>query len=109
MIGRYKSVRHLISGGLLYRQGNPFTDNVVSFEYVSKDRKEAVIFTFLHSQNFGMPLPNIRFEGLCNDKRYKLDDGCAHYGSFLRSVGIPNKLKGDFASCMYHAELVECE
>lgn len=109
MIGRYKSVRHLISGGLLYRQGNPFTDNVVSFEYVSKDRKEAVIFTFLHSQNFGMPLPNIRFEGLCNDKRYKLDDGCAHYGSFLRSVGIPNKLKGDFASCMHHAELVECK
>jgi alpha-galactosidase len=45
-IAEYKSIRQLIQKGDLYRLKSPFEGSKVSFEYVSKDSTEAVLFCY---------------------------------------------------------------
>ena len=58
MVGTYKSIRETIQRGALYRLITPEHDSEQSVtETVSRDGKQAVVFTFLHSSRELYPIP----------------------------------------------------
>lgn len=46
MINLYKSIRHIVQLGDQYRLRNPFEENRMAVQFVTRDRKESVIFAF---------------------------------------------------------------
>ncbi len=88
MIGAYKQVRETVQRGALYRlisppPPEPFanrgtvstlnTDAAHSAtEYVSPDRKEAVVFAFTHSSQENYPYPTLHLQGLDPSAQYTL-------------------------------------
>src|ERR1019366_5214943 len=57
MISTYKSIRETVQDGDLYRLFSPRQGGLTANQYVSADRKQAVLFTFLHSQQYLRPAP----------------------------------------------------
>ena len=103
LIGEYKQVRHLVFGGDLYRLALPSADNLCAEMFVSPDKSEFVLFSFLHSQEYGDTCPNIRLKGLDGDRLYECGaTGKRMYGSTLMNLGVRPHLKGDFDSEMQY-------
>ena len=67
--------------------------------YVSANQEEAVVFAFLHSNNFANELPRIRLQGLDEQTLYQVE-GIEQplSGKALMKIGIKVELKGDFQS-----------
>ncbi len=107
----YKQVRTAVQQGELYRL-TPALDapgHWVS-EYVAPDRSSAVVFAFLHSQQFGEPFPVIRLQGLDPSRTYTLtprDPDKAPMlpkqatGAELMGAGVPVLLRGDYDSTAF--------
>ena len=68
----YKRVRATVQRGGLYRLIAPESSEVSATEYVSQDRSQAVLFAFLHSQQFGTPFPTVHLRGLDANAMYKV-------------------------------------
>ena len=64
MIAYYKSIRETVQEGELYRLFSPREGKLTANEYVSADGRQAVLFAFLHSQQFLRPAPTIYLRGL---------------------------------------------
>lgn len=100
-ISQYKKIREIIQHGDQYRLLPTWKDNLVAVEYVNKDKDEAVLFVFLHSQQFGEKLLPIKLKGLISDALYKYQDGNKKIilsGKALKEIGLKIDLKGDFDS-----------
>jgi alpha-galactosidase len=86
----------------LYRLLLPDENDTTSNEYVSKDGREAVVFAFRHSQEYGTPAPVIRLRGLDARGVYRVEtlDGKTSEmsGAYLMQNGIQIQLRGDFDS-----------
>ncbi|HEY1994591.1 MAG TPA: GH36 C-terminal domain-containing protein, partial [Edaphobacter sp.] len=75
-------------------------------EYVSGDGTQAVVFAYLHSQNFGDPYPLVRLAGLDPKATYRLhplDAKQLHAqpeasGSYWMSHGLQLDLRNDYDS-----------
>jgi alpha-galactosidase len=70
-------------------------------EYVAADGKQAVLFAFLHSQQFNTPTPSIRLNGLDPNGVYRLhirgkSSTEELSGAYLESHGVDLTLKGDY-------------
>jgi alpha-galactosidase len=63
MIAYYKPIRSTVQQGRLYRLLSPREGELTANQYVSQDGKQSVLFTFLHSQQYGRPAPTIRLHG----------------------------------------------
>jgi alpha-galactosidase len=106
MIAYYKQIRATVQLGKLYRLLSPRDGNLTANEYVSQDGKQAVLFAFLHSQQFGNVMPHIYLRGLDPGATYnvtridnKLSDPHQTYsGSYLMNHGVSLELKGDYDS-----------
>ncbi|MBR2522521.1 MAG: GH36 C-terminal domain-containing protein, partial [Coriobacteriales bacterium] len=62
-----------------------------------------VLFSFLHSQEYGDACPPIRLKGLEGGRLYECKaTGERVYGSTLMNYGIRQRLKGDFDSEMQY-------
>ena len=102
-ISRYKTLRHVIHQGDLYRLRLPTRENLAATEYCAKDSSEAVLLLFLHSQRSGRPLPRVTLRGLDCDARYQLSGTEETFaGSTLMRLGIQPMLSGDFDSQVLH-------
>ena len=107
-IGVYKEIRGVVQHGKLYRLVSPRDgSNVSATESVSLDRKSAVVFAFLHSQQMGYSFPTIFPRGLDKDAAYsilpiagKMPEGTPTRasGAYWMNHGIDFPLKGDFAA-----------
>jgi len=64
MIAYYKSIQSTVQQGKLYRLFSPREGEMTVNQYVSEDGKQAVLFAFLRSQQYGRPAPTIRLRGL---------------------------------------------
>ena len=107
----YKQVRPTVQQGALYR----LTPTLAApgrwaSEYVAPDRSSAVVFAFLHSQQYGEPFPVIRLQGLDPGSTYTLtprDPGKAPLlpqqasGAELMGAGVPVLLRGDYDSTAF--------
>jgi alpha-galactosidase len=107
MVEYYKSVRQTVENGDLYRLTPPSDTNFKAAQYVSPDKSQAVLFAFLHSQQFGRVLPAVTFKGLDESATYSvtLFDGKSRKtppppaklsGSYLMNHGLVLPLTGDY-------------
>ena len=125
MVTYYKSVRETVQQGNLYRLFSPREGDLTANQYVSADRRQAVLFAFLHSQQFLRPTPTIYLRGLDEEAVYRVktidnkllapngngrwstDSKQTMSGSFLMHHGINLALTGDFDSTSLTLEKVE--
>ena len=115
MVGFYKSVRKTVQEGDLYRLFSPREGNLTANEYVAPDGAQAVVFAFLHSQQYLRPAPAVYLRGLDENALYRLetiDDKLAEKreavsGSFLMNHGLTFKLTGDFDSTAVAVERLQ--
>jgi alpha-galactosidase len=106
MIAYYKQIRNTVQTGKLYRLLSPREGELTANDYVSQGGKQAVLFAFLHSQQFGNIMPNIYLRGLDPKATYKvvridnklMDQNESYTGSFLMNNGVSLHLTGDYDS-----------
>jgi alpha-galactosidase len=114
MIAAYKEVRETVQHGSLYRLISPQHNSEYSAtESVSLDKRQAVLFTFLHSSQEGYPFPRVHLRGLDPARQYRLraiHDARAMNapdvasGSYWMSHGIDVLLRGDFQAAGFILE-----
>ncbi|WP_319633411.1 alpha-galactosidase [Paenibacillus psychroresistens] len=101
-IEQYKAIRPVVLDGKLYRLSSLREADYAAVQYVSQDGEEAVVFAFLHAQQFGAAMPRICLQGLEADASYQVDGlegGVAQFkGKNLMHIGLNIKLTGDFDS-----------
>jgi alpha-galactosidase len=115
MIDYYKTTRRTLEDGDLYRLASLREGNLAAAEYLAADGKQAVLFAFLHSQQFLYPAPTIYLRGLDERALYRLkpiDDKLVEKqqvlsGSYLMNHGLNFNLVGDFDSTSVLLEKVE--
>lgn len=107
-IARYKTWRHVVQNGDLYRLQHPSGGNVAATEYVSKDQNEAVLFLFMHSRKYGEVIPRVRLRALREDARYFCKEtGKTYAGKTLMNLGLSAELNGDFDSGVFYFQAVK--
>jgi alpha-galactosidase len=115
MIAYYKTIRRTLQEGDLYRLASLREGNLAAAEYVAADGKQAVLFAFLHSQQFLYQAPTIYLRGLDERALYRfniIDDKLVEKqkvlsGSYLMNHGLDFNLLGDFDSTSVLLERVE--
>jgi alpha-galactosidase len=101
-----------VQQGNLYRLFSPREGEFTANQYVSQDGKQAVLFAFLHSQQYLRPVPIVYLRGLDERAVYRvkpIDDKLAGKleiasGSYLMNHGLELRLGGDFDSTMLTLE-----
>ena len=102
----YKRIRATVQRGALYRLIAPEGAESSATEYVSTDGRQAVLFGFLHSQQFGTPFRTVFLRGLAEGAVYKVEaidpgqvqDVGTVSGAYLMHHGINLNLRGDYDS-----------
>ena len=85
---RFLDNKELIDEGDYYPLISPYNNNFVSFEVVSKDKKE-LIFFFMNYRQVNWESRFIKLKGLDKNKLYKNDyDNNIFYGDFYMNVGL---------------------
>lgn len=110
----YKSIRTTVQHGKLYRLRRPQTQEATDVEYVAQDGSQAVLFSYLHSQQYGMAQPRVRLQGLNPEAMYRLHPlDPAKYkgdvtisGALLMGDGVSIRLQGDYDSTAIALERV---
>jgi alpha-galactosidase len=108
MIATYKTIRQTVQEGRLFRLASPREGTLTATEYVSTDGRQAAVFAFLHSQQYGQPAPVVYLKGLDPAAIYRLkafdnklgEQGKEYSGSFLMGHGLDFRLTGDFDSTL---------
>jgi alpha-galactosidase len=110
LVAFYKSIRPTVQQGLQYRLIPPSRPGALSeraaTEYVSTDGTQAVVFAYLHSQNFGDTYPLVRLQGLDPKAIYRLHpldpkqlrSQPEASGSYWMSHGLQLQLRDDYDS-----------
>ena len=104
MIELDKQIRPVVQTGALYRLLSPRSGDLTATQYVAEDGAQALLFAFLHSQQFNLPAPSIRLAGLDAKAVYSLKflDGrvIEYSGAYLMSQGLELSLRGDYDSAL---------
>ncbi len=114
MVGFDKEIRGTVQQGKLFRLFSPREGEFTSNEYVAQDGKQAVVFAFLHSQQYLRPVPIVYLRGLDENAVYRIrriDNKLngkleTASGSYLMHHGIEFLLGGDYDSTMLMLERV---
>lgn len=111
LIAAYKGVRETVQHGALYRLVSPRDGSEQSVtESVALDKKQAALFTFLHSSTMGYPFPRVFLRGLDPETEYKVtsisgklaaDTPASATGSYWMSHGVDVVLRGDFQAAAF--------
>jgi alpha-galactosidase len=105
LVASYKQVRQTVQQGDLYRLISPQNGSERSATFsVSRNRRQAVLFAFLHSSTKIDVLPKIHVAGLDPNQRYRVRaiDAAAsasdpvQSGAYWMAAGIDVPMKGDF-------------
>jgi alpha-galactosidase len=67
-------------------------------QYVTADRRQAVVLAYQEAQQFDSQPPPLRLRGLDKAGIYRLDDGTTRSGAVLMGHGLPLEFTGDYAS-----------
>jgi alpha-galactosidase len=100
----YKGIRTTVQHGELYRLEAPEHNETSQVEYVAQDGSQAVVFAYLHSQQYGLPQPAVTLEGLDPRAMYSVTalDGSKYMGeaevsgALLMGGGVHFNLVGDY-------------
>lgn len=86
----HKEIRHIVQLGDMYRLASIREKDYMAIEYVSKDKKEALVFLISPVRKFRLPYDNIKLYGLDPELNYKIDDKNTMSGDGLMKLGIPS-------------------
>jgi alpha-galactosidase len=103
MIAYYKNIRSAVQEGNLYRLLSPQAGEITANEYVAQDGGQAILFAFLHSQQYRESPPPIRLAGLDAKATYKVQAigqtaSQELSGAYLMQNGVTVRLTGDYDS-----------
>jgi alpha-galactosidase len=102
LVAEYKAIRPIVQEGLLYRLISPRSNDLTAVQYVSRDRREAVLFVFFHSQHWWRTAIRLYLRGLEPALRYQIEGLEGHdqpvSGQSLMSLGLKPTLQGHFSS-----------
>lgn len=111
LITAYKDVRETVQHGSLYRLISPRNGSEFSStESVSVNKKQAVLFAFLHSSQMGYPFPRLYLLGLDPETIYRVtpisgvlakNSPVEASGSYWMSHGVDVELQGDFQAAAF--------
>jgi alpha-galactosidase len=110
MIADYKSIRETVQRGSLYRLMSPREGEQSVTESVSRNRKQAVAFAFLHSSSENYPFPRIYLRGLDENATYTLhsltgkiapNTPVSATGAYWMHHGVDVELRGDFQAMAF--------
>ncbi len=93
----YKSVRDLVQFGDLYRLSSEEENGILCNEYLSRDKKEGVVFIAAKGTRFYKRQNELRLAGLDANGRYRLTvDGVEMIkgGAYLMNIGISMYIRG---------------
>ena len=102
LIAYYKSIRATVQQGNLYRLMSPLNGEITANEYVATNG-QAVLFAFLHSQQYRQNAPAIRLLGLDPAATYRVrvlgqQNTQELSGAYLMENGVTVRLTGDYDS-----------
>lgn len=112
----YKQIRPLIAKGDLYRMHTPYDDSGwISMQYVSKDKKQAVVFVFSIRYHQPNEITKLCLKGLDTDKKYRITElnminesswsnGQVLDGDFLVKKGIDVYPSKQYESAVFYLE-----
>lgn len=111
----YKTVRTTVQHGDLYRLVRPEGSESADVEYVARDGSQAVVFSYLHSQHYGMAQPRVQLQGLDPNAMYRVKalDPAKYVGeaevsgAVLMGRGVQFALVGDYDSTALELERVK--
>lgn len=89
-IKTYKKNEMLICQGDYYRLSNPFVDEYVSWMFVSKDKKQALVNVVRLDVQGNMAVTYVKLKGLKKDAVYiDSSKGKVYFGAALMEAGLP--------------------
>lgn len=107
-IVRYKEIRNTVQFGDHYRLVSPYETNRSVLQFVSKDRKESVVFVYNLAEYPNNALTEtrspktVKLRGLQPDAKYRMDETKTVYtGSALMNAGIDFPVAGAFKSRIF--------
>ena len=103
-IAEYKKYAALVQRGDYYRLTNPQTDNQGAWEFVSEDRKEALVQVVGIRKHANMTVDYIKVRGLKENTMYRdTETGMLYNSTALREVGVPKPvLEGEYQAYQWH-------
>jgi alpha-galactosidase len=107
-IAEYKSMRHIIQDGEVYRLKSMREGNLFSIQYSLGN--ENVVFVFLKSEMYGEKYSNIKLKGLEDKSVYKVcidNQDKQMHGDTLMSIGIKILMQGDYDSKIIRLNKIE--
>ncbi|MDE3106341.1 MAG: alpha-galactosidase, partial [Acidobacteriota bacterium] len=117
LIDAYKGIRETVQHGSLYRLISPRDGSEQSVtESVSLDRKQGVVFAFLHSSAMNYPFPRVYLRGLDPHATYKVtsiwgnlakDTPAEASGAYWMAHGVDVMLHGDFQAAALRLDSTE--
>jgi alpha-galactosidase len=117
LIAAYKGIRETVQFGSLYRLISPRDGSEQSVtESVSQDKRQGVLFTFLHSSQMGYPFPRVFLRGLDPARTYRVTSiagalakgtPATATGSYWMSHGVDVELRGDFQAAAFRFDAAE--
>ncbi|HEY2837246.1 MAG TPA: alpha-galactosidase [Rhizomicrobium sp.] len=105
MVAAYKRVRQTVQEGDLYRLIRPADPSGRSATfYVSRDKRQAVLFSFLHSSTKFDRQPAIQVKGLDPERQYRVQsinaepgvESRTQSGAYWMGHGVDTQMTGDF-------------
>lgn len=113
-IARYKEIRKTVQFGDHYRLVSPYETNRSILQFVSKDRKESIIFLYNLAEYPNNALSEtrrsktIKLRGLQPDGRYHINElNLVRTGNELMNTGVDFPVKGAFKSSIFKLTLVD--
>ncbi len=122
-IAAYKQIRPVVQFGDLYRLISPYDNKgVASLMYVTPEKERAVFFAYKISHFINMVIPNVRMNGLDEDKQYRIKDltaeesdkPCALHGKVIsgkvllkEGLSLKNLLESEYSSLTLELEEVD--
>lgn len=105
----YKKHRSLIQYGTFTRLLSPFEGNETAWMFISKDKKEALVFYYRVLVEASRPLECLKLQGLDETKIYSMNADAIFGGDELMNIGfyIDPSLSGDYATQMFHLKEIE--
>ena len=103
-IAEYKKFASLVQRGLYYRLTNPQTDNQGAWEFVSEDRREALVQVVGIKKHANMTVDYIKVKGLKENTMYReTESGNLYNSTALMEAGIPKPvLHGEYQAWQWH-------
>ena len=117
-IAQYKSIRHIAQNAYFYRLSSAFDSPVAAWEYLGRDRKNALLFIFANGMNFRNAYPRLLLRGLDEHQLYRVTGEAYHlpdthmaapserfvHGDALMRFGLRAEPMGDYFSQLIQIE-----